>query len=123
MDWSSYYSAGGAKPGFRVVKINTIQELKGPVKPHSAQATEVVAVLKMLQMENQEATLAIFTYLDGVCRAVVAWLSIWASRDMYTGDGKPVAHAQYWEQVMVLIKGRKGDNYVTHLKATSEARK
>ncbi|CAM5105063.1 unnamed protein product [Natator depressus] len=36
---------------------------------------------------------------------------------MYMGDGKLIAHAQYWEQVVALIKGRRGDTYVTHVKA------
>ncbi|KAG6924253.1 hypothetical protein G0U57_017998, partial [Chelydra serpentina] len=72
-------------------------ELKGPVKPHSAQAAEVVAVLKVSQTVDRDATLAIFTNLDWVCRAVVVWLPIWAARDMCTGDRKPAAHEQHLE--------------------------
>lgn len=41
------------------------------VRKGAAQAAEVVAVLKVLQAEDQEATLAVFTDSDGVCGAVV----------------------------------------------------
>lgn len=51
VDGSSSFSAGKAKTVFGDVKVNTNQELKGPARPHSAQAAEVVAVLKILQEE------------------------------------------------------------------------
>lgn len=60
----SYYSPGRAKAGFGALKVNTDQELKGPVETHSAKASDDVAVLKVLQVENQKVSLAIFTNLD-----------------------------------------------------------
>lgn len=117
IDGSSYFQEGKAKTGFGIIRVNDQFEKGAAVLPHSAQAAEVAALKAVLATEDKINDVAIFTDSEWVRNAFLIWLPIWRSRHLCTSDGKPVAHAEMWEEIANHVKHWQGDIFVMHVKA------
>uniref|UniRef100_K7EX76 Gypsy retrotransposon integrase-like protein 1 n=1 Tax=Pelodiscus sinensis TaxID=13735 RepID=K7EX76_PELSI len=115
-DGSSFYHQGHPRTGYGAIRINDVEMLQGPVRPHSAQAAEVEAVRAVLAYESRDTSVTIYTDSDWTARAITVWLPLWLGREMLAADGRVISHADKWRQIANLIKERTGDTWVTHTK-------
>ncbi|CAM5143948.1 unnamed protein product [Eretmochelys imbricata] len=116
-DGSSYYQGGHPRTGYTAFQPSSQQVLQGTIKPHSAQAAEVVAIVAGLYEEDRSKHLCTCSNSEWVVRAFTSWMPIWMQRSMGSADGKPIKYAAYLRHAWELATNCTGETVLCKVKA------
>lgn len=101
--------------GYAALRHADGKTLQGTVRPPSAQAAEVIAVVAVLVTADKKIT--IVTNSEWTLRALIDWMPVWLERCMTTGDGKLVAHSRYLLHAWEMAQARIATTYLCKVKA------
>ncbi|XP_029770089.1 uncharacterized protein LOC115271521 [Terrapene carolina triunguis] len=93
VDGSCCHQDGQVHAGYAALQPNSGKVLQGTVRPYSAQAAEIVAVVAVLYEEKQEEDVCICSDSDWVIRALSDWMPVWIQNQMHSSDGKPIKYS------------------------------